>query len=40
MELNVHELPFEDRTSEWVIIALDRFRFQKKIEVGYLIEVL
>lgn len=31
MDIQVLEIPYEDRTSEWMTLANDRFRFQRRI---------
>ncbi len=32
MDIQVLEIPYEDRTSEWMTLANDRFRFQRRIQ--------
>lgn len=39
MKLTVYEIPYEERASEWMTMALDRSRFQRRIEqTGLIIE--
>lgn len=39
MNLTVHEIPYEDRVSEWMTVSLDRHRFERRIQqTGLIIE--
>lgn len=39
MNLTVYEIPYEERRSEWMTVAADRFRFERRIQLtGLLIE--
>ena len=31
LKLQVHDVPIEDRTSDWMLMAADRFRFKRRI---------
>lgn len=39
MNLSVYEIPYEERASEWMTMAVYRYRFQRRIEpTGLIIE--